>query len=212
MRRLHIAAISCVFTLFLISPSVAQVGDTKELTVVVPAESIAKSIKPLLPYRMDIERIDESFSGSFWIKSVENVTIHKNSISFSTRVHGQDIKYSTKIGKQMLSLAVGEVNLHNDWETSFYYDKSKKTLFVKPHIESRDNIKDFSQGDILLYTILKALSDTEYAIEMNRFKTITSQFYDKALKINMDISDVYSHDNKLFVEIIPNVQVDASKR
>jgi hypothetical protein len=204
MKKLHTIAIASILILFLFSPTpAAQSKNIKELTVVVPEESITKFIKPLLPYSIDIGR---NFSGSFWVKSIENIKITKDRITFSTHIYGKDIGYSQKIGKQTASFKVGDVNLRNHWEASLRFDKSKKKLYIKPHIEGPKNKKDFSQGDILLNTLFNALSDIEYPIDVNKLEPITTELYDTVLTINMDISDVYTDNNKLFIEIIPTAQ------
>ena len=198
-------AITITFILFflLFSPASAQVKNINELTVVVPAESIAKFIQPLLPYSIDIGK---NFSGSFWVKSIEDIKITKDRVSFSAHIYGEDIVYSAKIGKQTASFKVGNVNLRNHWEASFRYDKSKKKLYIKPHIEGPQNKKNFSQGDILIDTLFNALGDIEYPIDVNRIKPIAAELYDTELTINTDISDVYADNNKLFIEIIATAQ------
>ena len=200
MKKLPIIAI-IFFLLFSQTP--AQVRNTKELTVVVPAESIAKFIQPLLPYSIDM---GENFAGSFWVKSIENIKITKNRVSFSAHIYGKDIGYSAKIGKQTANFKVGNVNLRNHWEASLRYDKSKKKLYLKPHIESPKNKKDLSQGDILIDTLLDALSDIEYPIDLNKINPITAEIYNTELTIDTKISDVYSNNNRLFIEIIPTAQ------
>jgi hypothetical protein len=185
------------------SPATAQVKNTKELTVVVPAESIAKFIQPLLPYSIDM---GENFSGSFWVKSIENIKITKDRVSFSAHIYGKDIGYSAKIGKQTARFKVGNVNLHNHWEASLRYDKSKEKLYISPHIESPKNKEDLSQGDILIDTLFDALSDMEYPIDLNRINPITAEIYNTELTINTAISNVYSNHNKLYIEIIPTAQ------
>ena len=200
MKKLPIIAI-IFFLLFSQAP--AQVRNTKELTVVVPAESIAKFIQPLLPYSIDM---GENFSGSFWVKSIENIKITKDRVSFSAHIYGKDIGYSAKIGKQTAKFKVGNVNLRNHWEASLRYDKSKKKLYLKPHIESPKNKKDLSQGDILIDTLLDALSDMEYPIDLNKINPITTEIYNTELIIDTEISDIYSNSNRLFIEIIPTAQ------
>ena len=209
MIKLTARTVTFVLFFLLFSPATAQVKNIKELTVVVPAESIAKFIQPLLPYRIDIGK---NFSGAFWVKSIENLKITKDRVSFSAHIYGQDIGYSAKIGKQTASFKVGNVNLRNHWETSLRFDKSQKKLFIKPHVEGPQNKKDFSQGEILIDTLFNALSDIEYPIDVNRIKPITTELYHTELTINTDISDVYADNNKLFIEIIPTAQKKMMKR
>jgi len=203
MKKLSTIAVIFILFVLLFSPAPAQVRNTEELTVVVPAESIAKFIQPLLPYSIDI---GENFSGSFWVKSIENIKITKDRVSFSAHIYGKDIGYSAKIGKQTARFEVGDVNLRNHWEASLRYDKNKKKLYLKPHIESPKNKKDLSQGDILIDTLFDAFSDMEYPIDLNKIKPITAEFYNTELAIDTEIADVYSNHNKLYIEIIPTAQ------
>jgi len=203
MKKLNMTAIAAILIFLLFSAATAQVKNIKELTVVVPAESIAKFIQPLLPYSINIGK---DFSGSFWVKSIENIKITKDRVSFSAHIYGKDIEYSAKIGKQTASFKVGNVNLRNHWEASLRFDKSKKMLYIKPHVEGPQNKKDFSQGDILIDTLFNALSDIEYPIDVNRIQPIAAELYDTELTINTDISDIYTDNNKLFIEVIPTAK------
>jgi hypothetical protein len=203
MKKLSVIIITFALIFLQFSPGSAQVKNIKELTVVVPAESIAKFIQPLLPYSIDIGK---NFSGSFWVKSIENIKIAKNRISFSAHIYGKDIGYSAKIGKQTASFKVGNVNLRNHWEATLRYDKAQKKLYIKPHVEGPQNKDDLSQGDILIDTLFNALSDIEYPVDVDRIEPITTELYDTELVINTDISDVYTDDNKLFIGIIPTPQ------
>ena len=207
MKKLYTITATIILFFFLLSQSTAQVKKTKELTVVMPAESIAKFIQPLLPYSIDM---GENFSGLFWVKSIEDIRITKDRISFSVHIYGKDIGYSAKIGKQTASFEVGDVNLRNHWEASLRYDKNKKKLFIKPHIESPQNKADLSQGDILIDTLFNALSDVEFPVDVNRIKPITTRLYNAELTINTDISDIYSSNNMLYIEIIPIAQKNHS--
>ena len=207
-KKLYMTAIVAILFFLSFSAAPAQVNNIKELTVVVPAESIAQFIQPLLPYSINIGK---NFSGSFWVKSIENIKIAKDKVSFSAHIYGKDIGYSAKIGKQTASFKVGNVNLRNHWEASLRYDKSKKMLYIKPHVEGPQNMQDFSQGDILIDTLFNALSDIEYPIDANRIKPITTELYDTEFTINTDISDVYADNNKLFIEIIPTARKKGAK-
>jgi hypothetical protein len=211
MKKLSVIIIPFTLIFLLLLPAPAQVKNFKKLTVVVPAESISQFLQPLLPFSVNIGK---NFSGSFWVKSIENIKITKDRISFSAHIHGKDIGYSAKIGKQMANFKVGNVNLRNHWQASLRFDKSKKKLYLKPHVEGPKNKDELSQGDILIDTLFKALSDIEYPIDVNRIKPYTTELYDTELIINTDITDVYASKDKLFIEIIPTAQkkeVDAQQ-
>jgi hypothetical protein len=204
MKKLNkVVFVSAVF-LFIVSSAAAQIEGLREMTIVVPAESLAKVIRQLMPYPIDLGK---NFSGSFYVQSIEDIHINPRMISFSSLISGKDIKYTTKIGKQKINLEVGDVKLPSHWEVSFSYDKNKKTLFVQPVLQDAKNIKEFSQGDALLNTLLTAFSGQEYPVELNNLKPVTAEFYNQIMTLNADIADIYGAENKLFVELIPKVKM-----
>ncbi len=203
------AAVVTVIFFLIVSSSFAQIGDLTETTVVVPAESIARVIKPMLPYRIDL---GNNFIGDFWIQSIDNISLKKGRIFFASLITGKDIKYSTKIGKQTINFVVGDVNMPHQWEVAFRFDKHKKRLFLKPLITAASEADGWSQGDALLNTLLVALSGLEYPIELDNMKPVRTELQNQLLTLNTDISDVYAADNKLFVELMPRAKIDNPKR
>ena len=209
MKNLNkvVFALTGLFLFF--SPASAQVDGLHEMTMVLPAESLTKAIKPLLPYPIDLGK---NFVGSFYVKSIENIRIDNGKISFSSLISGKDIKYATKIGKQAVNFVVGDVNLPSRWEVSFQFDKNKKTLLIAPKMQDGNNEKEYSQGDALLNTLLTALSGVEYPVELNNLKPITAELYNQMRTVNTDIADIYGADNKLFVELVPSVKIENANK
>ena len=208
MKRFYKIVFTATVLLLLVSSATAQVNGLQEMTLVMPAASLAKAIKPLLPYKIDL---GQNFVGTFFVQSIENIKIEKDRILFSSVISGKDIKYATKIGKQVINFVVGDVKLPNQWEVFFNYDKQKKILFVKPLVKGPADQKDLSQGDALLNTLFEAFSGIEYPVELNNLKPVTSEFYNQLLTLNTDIADVYGADNKLFIELIPTVKIAGLK-
>lgn len=208
MKRLGKVVFAFAILLSLVSSAAAKADDLREMTMVIPAESLAKVIQPLLPYPIDLGK---NFLGSFYVQSIENIRINKNLASFSSLISGKDIQYSTKIGKQVINLMVGDVKLPSRWEVSFRFDKSQKTLFIKPELKTRENQKDFSEGDVLLNSLLAAFSGIEYPVALNDLKPLTAEFYNQMLTLNTEIADIYGADNKLFIELTPSVQIEPAK-
>jgi hypothetical protein len=126
MKRLIRVALAPVILLLVVFSTTAQVSGLQEMTMVIPAESLVKVIKPLLPFKIDL---GQNFLGSFFVQSIENIRISKDKILFTSLISGKDIKYATKIGKQVVNFVVGDVNLPSKWEVFFNFDKRKKILF-----------------------------------------------------------------------------------
>jgi len=206
MKVISRSVLAAVIIPLLVSVSSAQVESLKEMTMVIPAQSLARAIKPMLPYKMDFGK---NFLGSLYIESIENIQIKEGKILFSSLISGKDIKYATKVGKQTLNFVVGEVNLPSRWEVSFKYDKINKKLLVFPNLQGSKDEKDFSQGDALLNALLSALGGLEYPVDLSNLKPVKSEFYNQLLTLNVDVADIYAGDDRLFVELIPAVQIDS---
>jgi hypothetical protein len=209
MKIINKSAFVVIILLLLVAPATAQVDNLKEMTVVMPAQSIARAIKPLLPYKIDLGK---DFVGSFFVKSIDNIRIRKNKIFFTSLIIGKNIKYATKFGKQAINIVVGDVNLPSSWEVSFKFDKTKNRLMVMPKLQEIKDMKDFSQGDGLLNSLLTAFRGVEYPIDLNNIKPVKSEFNKQLWILTMNITDVYTGKNKLFVEVKPAVQIDSTNK
>lgn len=203
------SAIVMILLLLIVSSSPAQADGSTEMMVVAPADSIARAIKPMLPYQIDLGK---NFLGKFWVQSIDHISIKRDRIFFSSLITGKDIKYATKIGKQTINFVVGDVNLPNQWEVAIRFDKSKRRLFLKPIITTPAATDDLSQGDALLNTLLVALSGLEYPVELNDLKPVKSELHNQLLILNTDVSDVYAADGKLFIELTPRIRIDNQKK
>jgi hypothetical protein len=204
MTVIHRPAVVAILLLLAVFASSVQADSLSEMTIVVPAESILSVIKPLLPYQIDLGK---NFLGKFWVQSIDNISINKGMVYFSSLITGKDIKYATKIGKQTINFVVGDVKLPSNWEVSFKFDKIKKKLLITPHMQNSKDEREFSQGDALLSTLLTALSGIAYPVDLKNIKPVKSEFHDQLWVLTMNITDVYSAKDKLFVQVKPAVQI-----
>jgi hypothetical protein len=208
MKKLYSVCLTIILIILLVPALDAQKKRLNAVTIAVPADSIAQFIKPLLPYRIDV---GENFTGAIWVKSIENIRIGDNRIFFSSQIYGKDIKYVAKIQKRKVSLILGEIDLQNNWQASFRYVESQKRIFIKPQVEYQSDEKELSQGDAVINALLMVLNDTEYEIDVNRLKPVTHEFNKKILTVDMSISDIYTKNNTLFIEVVPNPRIDDIK-
>ncbi len=209
MKILFKAACVAIVLFLLVSPLTAQVDNLEEMTVVMPAQSIARTIKPLLPYKINLGK---DFVGSFFVKSIDNIRIKKNKIFFKSLITGKNIKYATKFGKQVINIVVGDVNLPSNWEVSFRFDQTKNKLLVMPKLEEIKDLEELSQGDGLLNSLLMAFSGAEYPIDLNDIKPVKSKFNKQLWILDMKITDVYTGKDKLLVAVKPAVRIDRPKK
>jgi len=200
MKRIYTILLSLVF-IFLFSLNIfAQKDDDEDILIVLPAQSLANFVTRLLPYEINKGK---NFSGPLWIKSIKNIKIEKNRISFSSHIYGKDIIYNVEIGKQVSSIELGNVSLLNDWEISFRFDADKKVFYIKPHLKNQVVTENASHKEILINTLFKVLSDIEYPIDLQEINPITTEFLGNFLTINFEVSDICAAHNELTVKLRP---------
>ena len=64
---------------------------------------------------------------------------------------------------------------------------------------------------MLLNALFEGLSNIEYPIEINKLEPVTTEFDNKKLTIELDISNIFSENDKLFIEIKPAAKFDGKK-
>ena len=107
------------------------------ISIVVPAKSVEEFIGKLLPYEIDLGK---GFSGHFLIKSISNIKVLGDKVTFSSHINGENVEFKTKIGNQEAVLSFGNINLQNRWEVSYRYDEKDQILYIKPHLIDRRNV------------------------------------------------------------------------
>jgi hypothetical protein len=201
MKRIYaIMFINLAFVFLFNLNTFAQKENAEHISIILPTESIAKFVTRLLPYEINM---GENISGSFLIKSIDNIKIEDNKISFSSSIYGKDITYSVKMGQQTASIEIGSVNLLNDWESSIRFDVDKKVLYIKPHLKKPVDTKKENYNEILINSIFIAFSDIEYPVDLQEIDPITTEIMDKLLTVNFEILNIYAANNKMTIEFRP---------
>jgi len=197
--------VSIFSILVLNSQPFAQSDNTKDITVIIPTESVADIVQDLLPYQFDFGK---KFSGSFRVQSIDNIRIVKDKIIFSSHIVGKNVEYVIKVVNRPIKVAVGNVKLRNNWEALLRYDTNKKILFVTPHIEGVIEKDDVSQGEMLLHALLEGLSDIEYPVKLSELKPIKAALNKRDLFINIDITNIHAENGKLFITMKPSAKYE----
>ena len=200
MKRIYTILLSLVFIFLFSVNTLARKDDVEDILIVLPEQSIVKFLTELLPYEINMGK---NFSGSLWIKSIKNFKIEKNKISFASHIYGKDITYSAKIGEQMANIEIGNVNLLNDWVSSFRFDADKKVLYIKPHLINSVDTKKASYKEILINSIFNVFSGIEYPIDLQEIDPLTTEFLGKFLTVNIEISNIYASNNKVNIKVRP---------
>jgi hypothetical protein len=199
MKGIIASILASVLCLCLFIPQSPATPDRKdEITVVIPAEVLARFANDVLPVEITKE---QKFSGVIWVQSVDGLKLGINTISCSLRIRGEDITYTGKIGDLPASVSLGSIDAILNCEASMRYDEKKQILYVKPTI-----MGDANRGNVLWPLLVALIGEREHPIELQKLKPIMAQFGKKSLTIGMDISRIYSADNRLFIGIRPRVK------
>ena len=199
MKKIATIIFTSIFCFSLFIPYSSATTDKKnEITIVIPARVVAEFINDVLPIEITKHK---GFSGVIWIKSIDKVKLGMNKASFSVNMRGEDIKYTGKIGILSTSVSFGNIDISFDCKASIRYDKEKSILYVKPKIIEKRN------GNEFLWPLLAAIiNDKEHPVEIQKLKPIITEFSNKTVTINMDISNVYTVNNRLFIGIRPTLE------
>jgi hypothetical protein len=201
MKRIYaILFISVVFVFLFNLNTFAQKDTAEDISIILPTESIAKFVTGLLPYEINL---GENFSGALFIKSIDNIKIEDNKISFSLHIYGKDITYFAKMGKQTASIEIGSMNLVNDWQCSLRFDIDKKVFYIKPHLIKPVDTKKANYNEIFINSLFIAFSDIEYPMELQEIDPITTEFFGELLTVNFDISNIFAANNKMTIQFRP---------
>ena len=201
MKRIYaILFISVVFVFLFNLNTFAQNDNVEDISIILPTESIAKFVPQLLPYEINL---GENFSGSLFIKSIDNIKIEDNKISFSLHIYGKDITYFAKMGEQTASIEIGSMNLVNDWQCFLRFDIDKKVLYIRPHLINPVDTKKANNNEKFINSLFIAFSDIEYPIELQEIDPITTEFLEKVLTVDFNISNIFAADNKMMIQFRP---------
>lgn len=205
MKRIYaIIFISLAFVFLFSLNTFAKKDNAEHISIILPTESIARFVTKLLPYEINL---GENFSGSFFIKSINNIKIEVDKISFSLLIYGKDITYSVKMGQQTAGIELGSVNLLNDWESSIRFDVDKKVLYIKPHLINPVDTEKASYNEILINSLFIVFSDIEYPVDLQEIDPITTEIMDKLLTLNFEILNIYAANNKMTIEFRPTPHI-----
>jgi len=86
-------------------------------------------------------------------------------------------------------------------EASIRYDGNKGLLYVRPKV-----VEEGQKRDVLWLLLVSLFGDREYPVEVQKLKPIAARVSDKTLEIDLDISNIYTANDSLFIAIRPAVK------
>jgi hypothetical protein len=185
----------CIVLPFAYSISSAEGKD--EITIVIPAKVLTECINDVLPIEIATH---EKISGLIRLEKIDELQLGLDTISFVASIHGTDVGYTGNIGDLPASIRVGNIDTSCRCEASIRYDKETHILYVKPTLREGDERRE------LLWPLLMALlGEREYPIEIQRLRPIVAKVSNRAVTIDMEISDIYTVPNRLFIALSPRI-------
>lgn len=202
MRR-YFGIMLIVFLFFVLAgQSVAENSPLPYPMIVVPTKTIATIIEDILPLEIDLGK---NFPKNVYIQSVDDLKIGNNKVLFTIYIYGENVEHTFKIGDQAVVLKVGKVNLNYDCETTFRFDREKRTLFLTPRVKDITSQDKMGKGNQILSPLLTALSDIEYPLTIDKFDPIVTRLGQKILNFDFGITRIFSNNDRLFIEVAPKV-------
>lgn len=204
-HRKAIGFIVICMSLFLVN-SYAAADKNNEITIVIPARVLQGFINEVLPVEITTNK---KVSGVLWIKSIEDLRLGLDKVWFTAAIHGENIAYSGKIGGLPVNLRFGAIDSSLSCEASIRYDSVKRLLYIRPKV-----VEEGKKGDVLWLLLVSILSEGEYPVEIQKLEPIAARVSNKTVEIDMDISNIYTTNDRLFIALRPTVkatQMDKSK-
>jgi len=199
MKRIASTILAVIIGLSLsLTCSFASGDNSNEITMVIPAKVLAECVNDMLPIEITG---DKKVSGELWVKRIDALQLGLNKISFSTTIHGEDIRYTGNIGDFPASIHVKSIDTSLKCEALIRYDRENDLLYVKP------KILEEGEGGELMGSMLNVLvGSKEFSVEVQRLRPIVAKFSNKTVTIDMDISNIFTANDRLFIVLRPHVK------
>jgi hypothetical protein len=177
--------------------SIPSADGKEEITIVIPAKVLAECINDVLPIEIATK---ENVQGVIRIEKIDELQLGLDTISFMASIHGTDVGYTGKIADLPASIRVGNIDTSCRCVASIRYDRETYILYVKP------TLREGGEERGLLWPLLMALlGEREYPIEIQRLRPIVAKVSNRAVTIDMEISDIYTVPNRLFIALSPRI-------
>lgn len=195
-RSTVIAAALCMWLFSAYSYAASE--KDREVTLMIPAKVLQEFINEVMP----VELTDhDKISGDLRIRSIEDLKLGLNKAWFTTTIHGENIAYKDTIGGLPANLRFGALDSTLHCEASIRYESDKGLLYIRPTI-----VDQVEKGNALWLLLVSLLSEEEYPLEIQKLKPIAARVSDKTVDIDMDISDIYTANGRLFIVVSPDIR------
>lgn len=198
----------CLLLVMIGSGSHAQTALSDEISIAIPRNVINRMIKTALP--LNLEK-GQYFKGILLIQAIRNLEIGFDMVKFEMTIKGEDIKFETKVGNKPLLINVGNLSADFACQISLRYDAPARLLHITPYILQ---VPSKQKTDKMAANILQLLSlgnGIEYPIEIQKFQPIITKISGDQFNIDMDITNIYTRTDTVFISALPKLSKIKSK-
>ena len=193
----------CLLLVIPISGSHAQTILSDEISITIPRIVITNMIKAVLP--LNLEK-GQYFKGALWIQTIDHLKIGSNKVEFDMNIKGKNIKFETQLGNQALLMDIGNLNAAFSCNASLRYDAPRRLLYITPHILQLPNKNKTAKMAANLLQLLSLANGVEYPIEIQKLQPIIAQISSDQFSIDLDITNINTENNKIFISGKPNLK------
>ncbi len=193
----------CLLMMIHISGSHAKNVSSNDISITVSRNVITNMIKAALP--LNLEK-GSYLKGALWIHAIDHLKIGSDKVAFDLNIRGKNIKFETQLGNQALLMDIGHINAAFNCNASLRYDAAKRLLYVTPYILQKQTANKAGKMEANLLQLLSLANGVEYPIEIQKFEPIITQVSGDRFNINMDITNIYTENDKVFIGVRPKVK------
>ncbi len=193
----------CLLVAINISGSHAKNVPSNDIRITVPHNVIANIIKAALP--LNLEK-GQFLKGALWIHTIDHLKIGSDKVAFDMNIRGKNIKFETQLGNQALLMDIGNINAAFNCNAALRYDASKRLLYITPNILQKQNQNIADQKAANLLQLLSLANGVEYPIEIQKFQPLITKISGSQFNIDMDITNIHTENDKVFISVRPKVK------
>jgi len=199
---LRVVLISCLIILT-VSGVYPKNALSDGISITVPGNVITNVISAALPLNLET---GDSLKGSLWIDSIHKISIGSNKVSFDMNIRGENVKFETKLGNQVLLMDIGNLNADFSCNASLRYDAPKRLLYITPYIVQKPSQNSEDEIGANLLQLLSLASGVEYPVELKDFEPFITEISRDQFQIDMDITNIYTENGKVFISAQPKLK------
>ncbi len=170
------------------------------ITVTIPEETIAKSVKAALPFTLNTKKLP--IKGKFTIVDISNLHIKKDAISCKMKLAGDNMALSANLGGRKINLHVGTVQLHLDANTLLKFDAKKQTIYLRPIIKNAQS-NGSGRAAQIAPTLVALLDGQQFPITLKPLQPAHIETSSKKITVKTKIVQVKPKKGKLQLQLLP---------